>query len=36
MLSAKDLSELLNVGRLKTFCKGLAALDIIILEEEPT
>ncbi len=36
MLSAKDLSGSPDVCHLKTFCKGLAALDIIILEEEPT
>ena len=34
MLSTKDLSNLPNAERLKTFCKGLAALDIIMLEEE--
>lgn len=34
MLSTKDLSTLPDVGRLKNFCKGLAALDIIMLEEE--
>lgn len=34
MLSTKDLSALPNVRRLKNFCKGLAALDIIMLEEE--
>ncbi|MDY3595648.1 hypothetical protein [Anaerotignum sp.] len=34
MLSTKDLSILPDVGRLKNFCKGLAALDIIMLEEE--
>lgn len=34
MLSTKDLSTLPDTGRLKNFCKGLAALDIIMLEEE--
>ncbi len=34
MLSTKDLSTLPDVERLKNFCKGLAALDIIMLEEE--
>ncbi len=34
MLSTKDLSALPNVRRLKNFCKGLEALDIIMLEEE--
>ena len=34
MLSTKNLSGLPNVGRLQSFCKGLAALDIIMLEEE--
>ena len=34
MLSTKDLSNLPNAECLKTFCKGLAALDIIMLEEE--
>ena len=34
MLSTKDLSGLPNAERLKNFCKGLAALDIIMLEEE--
>ena len=34
MISTKDLSGLPNAERLKKFCKGLAALDIIMLEEE--
>lgn len=34
MISTKDLSELPDAKRLKTFCKGLAALDIIMLEEK--
>ena len=34
MISTKDLSGLPNVNRLKAFCKGLAALDIIMLDEE--
>lgn len=34
MLSTKDLSALPDTERLKKFCKGLAALDIIMLEEE--
>lgn len=34
MLSTKNLSTLPDTGRLKNFCKGLAALDIIMLEEE--
>ena len=34
MISTKDLSGLPNAERLKNFCKGLAALDIIMLEEE--
>ena len=34
MTSTKDLSGLPNAERLKNFCKGLAALDIIMLEEE--
>lgn len=34
MLSTKDLSGLPDAERLKTFCKGLAALDIIMLEEQ--
>ena len=34
MLSTKDLSGLPDIGCLKNFCKGLAALDIIMLEEE--
>lgn len=34
MLTTKDLSGLPDVKRLKTFCKGLAALDIIMLEEK--
>lgn len=34
MISTKDLSGLPNAERLKNFCKGLAALDIIMVEEE--
>ena len=34
MVSTKDLSGLPNAERLKNFCKGLAALDIIMVEEE--
>lgn len=34
MISTKDLSGLPNAERLKKFCKGLSALDIIMLEEE--
>ena len=34
MISTKDLSGLPNVECLKNFCKGLAALDIIMVEEE--
>lgn len=34
MLSTKDLSGLPSAERLKSFCKGLAALDIIMIEEE--
>lgn len=34
MISTKDLSGLPNAERLKKFCKGLAALDIIMVEEE--
>ena len=34
MISTKDLSDLPNVEHLKNFCKGLAALDVIVLEEE--
>ena len=34
MISTKDLSAALNAERLKNFCKGLAALDIIMVEEE--
>lgn len=34
MLSTKDLSALPDAKRLKNFCKGLAAPDIIMLEEE--
>lgn len=34
MISTKDLSGLPNTERLKNFCRGLAALDIIMLEEE--
>lgn len=34
MLSPKDLSALPDAKRLQNFCKGLAALDIIMLEEE--
>ena len=30
MISTKDLSGLPNAERLKNFCKGLAALDIIM------
>ena len=33
MISTKDLSGLPNAERLKNFCKGLAALDIIMVEE---
>ena len=33
-LPTKDLSGLPNAERLKNFCKGLAALDIIMVEEE--
>ena len=33
MISTKDLSGLPNAERLKKFCKGLAALDIIMVEE---
>ena len=33
MISTKNLSGLPNVNCLKAFCKGLAALDIIMLEE---
>ena len=31
MISTKDLSGLPNAERLKNFCKGLAALDIIMV-----
>ncbi len=34
MISTKDLFGLPNAERLKNFCKGLAALDIIMVEEE--
>ena len=34
MISTKNLSGLPDVNRLKAFCKGLAALDIIMLEKE--
>lgn len=34
MLSTKDLSGLPSAEHLKSFCKGLAALDIIMIEEE--
>ena len=34
MNSTKDLSGLPDVSHLKNFCKGLAALDIIMVEEE--
>lgn len=34
MISTKDLSGLPNAERLKNFCKGLATLDIIMVEEE--
>ena len=34
MISTKDLSGLPNAERLKNFCKGLAVLDIIMVEEE--
>ena len=34
MISTKNLSGLPDAERLKIFCKGLAALDIIMLEEE--
>ena len=34
MISTKDLSGLPNAERLKNFCKELAALDIIMVEEE--
>ena len=34
MISTKDLSGLPNAERLKAFCKGLAALDVIMLKEE--
>ena len=34
MISTKDLSGLPDVERLKKFCKGLAALDVIMVEEE--
>lgn len=34
MISTKNLSSLPHAERLKTFCKGLAALDIIMLEEK--
>ena len=34
MISTKNLSGLPNVNCLKAFCKGLAALDIIMLEKE--
>lgn len=34
MISTKDLSYFPNAERLKNFCKGLAALDIIMVEEE--
>lgn len=34
MISTKNLSGLPDVNRLRAFCKGLAALDIIMLEKE--
>ena len=34
MLSIKDLYGLLDAGHLKTFYKGLAALDVIMLKED--
>ena len=34
MISTKDLSGLPNAERLKNFCKGLAALDIIMVVDE--
>ena len=34
MISTKDLSDFPNAERLKNFCRGLAALDIIMVEEE--
>ena len=34
MISTKNLSGLPNVNCLKAYCKGLAALDIIMLEKE--
>ena len=34
MISTKDLSGLPNAERLNAFCKGLAALDVIMLKEE--
>lgn len=37
MISTKDLSYFPNAERLKNFCKGLAALDIIMVERsEPS
>ena len=34
LLSTMNLSNMPDVHRLKSFCKGLAALDIIMIEEE--